>query len=184
MSLITYEGLLVLLDAGVIRGARKAHVNAASIDLCLGATLLVEAPPGGCQAVVDLADKQVPAMREIDLVKAGYYDLAPGEFCLASSMESFYMPNDVAAVYKLKSSLARAGLNHALAGWADPGWNGSVLTLELSNGLRYHSLRLRPGMRIGQMVFWRGEEVPEHASYAVRGQYNGDVTVQASKGLV
>lgn len=183
MSLITYEGLLVLLDAGVIRGSRKAHVNAASVDLCLGATLLVEAPPGGCQAVVDLSDKQVPAMREIDLVKAGYYDLAPGEFCLASTLETFYMPNHIAAEYRLKSSLARPGLNHALAGWIDPGWTGSVLTLELSNSLRYHALRLRPGQKIGQVVFWRGEEVPAHASYAVRGQYNGDTTVQQSRGL-
>lgn len=181
--LITHNGLLALLDAGIVRGARKAHVNAASLDITLGSLLLVEAPPGGCQAVVDLSDKQIPAMRQIDLIKAGYYDLVPGEFCLGSSVESFYMPNDVAAEYKLQSSLARAGLNHALAGWADPGWHGSVLTLELSNLLRYHSLRLRPGMKIGQVVFWRGEEVPEHASYSNRGKYNGDRTVQASKGL-
>ena len=102
--LITHNGLLALLDAGVIRGSRKGHVNAASVDLTMGSLILVERPPGGSQSVVDLADKQVPAMREIDLVKAGYYDLAPGEFCLASSMESFYMPNDVAGEYKLKAA--------------------------------------------------------------------------------
>lgn len=183
MSLITFRGLEALLDTGVVRGAKRAHINAASLDLTLGSALLVESAPSGSYSVVDLSEKEVPAMRTVDLVKTGYFDLAPGQFCLASTLESFFMPNDIAGEYKLKSSLARAGLNHALAGWADPGWHGSVLTLELSNSLRYHSLRLRPGMKIGQVVFWRGDEVPEHASYAVRGNYNGDVTVQPSKGL-
>ena len=182
MSLVTFHGIEAILDAGIVRGAKRAHINAASLDLTLGSALLVEGPPRGSQTAVDLLDKQVPAMRTVDMIKTGYFDLPPGGFGLASTLESFYMPNDIAGEYKLKSSLARAGLNHALAGWADPGWHGSVLTLELSNSLRYHSLRLRPGMKIGQVVFWRGEPVPTHASYAQRGRYNGDLSVQPSRG--
>ena len=181
--MLTYTELLGLLESGVIRGANPAHVNAASIDITLGTTLLVEASPGGGASVVDLMGKAVPAMREIDLLTAGYYDLRPGEFCLAETVERFYLPNNLAANYYLKSSLARAGLDAALAMWADPGWNASVLTLELVNNLRHHQLRLRPGMKIGQMVFHRGVEVPDHASYAARGQYNNDTRVQASKGV-
>lgn len=181
--ILTHTDLLALLEAGVVRGAQKAHINAASLDLTLGSLILVEAPPGGSYNVVDLMDRAVPAIRTVDLIKTGYFDLAPGQFCLASTVETFWLPNDIAAEFKLKSSLARAGLNHALAGFADPGWTGSVLTLELTNSLRWHSLRLRPGMKAGQMVFFRGRPVPDHASYANTGQYNGDTQAQPSKGL-
>ena len=181
--LLTYTELTHLLDTGVVRGAQKGHVNGASIDLCLGSKVLVEAPPGGSSSVVDLMDKATPPMREVDLLKTGYYDLAPLQFCLASSLETFFLTNDLAAEFKLKSSLARAGLDHALAGHCDPGWHGSVLTLELVNNLRWHSLRLRPGMKIGQVIFFRGHPTPDHASYAAIGAYNGDTSVQASKGV-
>ena len=181
--LLTYTELTHLLDTGVVRGAHKAHVGAASLDVVLGSKIMVEAPCGGASSVVDLFDKQTPALREIDMLKTGYFDLAPGQFCLAETVERFFLPDDVAAEVKMRSSLARSGLDHALAGWADPGWNNSVLTLELTNSLRYHALRLRPGLKIAQMIFWRGERVPEHASYAVRGRYNHDTGVQASKGV-
>ena len=58
-----------------------------------------------------------------------------------------------------------------------------MLTLELHNVLSYHTLRLRPGMKIGQMVFFKGSAVPEYASYAVRGAYNGDKIATPSKGV-
>lgn len=63
----------------------------------------------------------------------------------------------------------------------DAGWNGSKLTLELCNLSRFHSIRIRPGDAIGQMVFFRHTEVPEDRSYAARGRYNGDTTVSAIK---
>lgn len=93
----------------------------------------------------------------------------------------FNLPNHISAEYKLKSSLARSGIDHANAGWADAGWNGSVLTLEFKNVTRYHTIRLHAGDRIGQMVFFRHVEVPEWASYSKRGRYNGDTTVKGVK---
>lgn len=47
----------------------------------------------------------------------------------------------------------------------------------------YHMLRIRPGMPIGQMVFFKHLPVPDHASYAARGQYNNQNEVTASKGI-
>lgn len=181
--ILTHLELNHLLDSGIIRGAHKAHVNGASIDLTLGSKILVESTPNGAGNIVDLMDKAVPAMREVDLLPQGYYDLAPLQFCLASTVEMFYLPDDIAAEFRLKSSLARAGLDAALAMWCDPGWHGSVLTLELVNNLRWHSLRLRPGMKIGQCIFFRGKPVPPSASYAKTGQYNNDASAQPSKGL-
>jgi dCTP deaminase len=109
--------------------------------------------------------------------------MRPSQFLLAHSQEVFNLPCDIACEYKLKSSLARAGLQHALAGWCDPGWHGSQLTLELFNHCRYHDLVLRPNMKIGQMVFFRCAPVPDHASYAAKGQYNGDTGAVGSQGV-
>lgn len=183
MSLLTYNELVALVDNGVIRGVPRENINGASIDITLGKWVMVEAPAGNNNNVVDLMAREVPAMRGIDLMATGYYDLAPYQFCLASTAETFFLPNDIAAEYRLKSSLARAGLDAALAMWCDPGWHGSVLTLEFKNNLRGHNLRLRPSMKAGQMIFWRGQPVPDHASYAVTGQYNGDTSAQPAKGL-
>ena len=181
--MLTYNELCGIVDSGYIRGVHQANINGASIDVTLGSRLWVEDTPGGQSTVIDLMGKQSPPLQPVDLLKQGYYDLAPGQFCLASTVETFYLPDDLASEYRLKSSLARAGIDAALAMWCDPGWHGSVLTLELTNSLRWHSLRLRPGMAIGQMIFHRGYPVPQSVSYATRGQYNGDASAQPSKGL-
>ena len=181
--LLTHTDLRDLVAAGVILGVPRSHINGASIDVTLGSRLWIEAPPRGLETVVDLMAKGGPHLEPVDLLACHYYDLAPGQFCLAATAETFYLPDNIAAEFKLKSSLARAGLNHALAGFADPGWTGSVLTLELTNTLRWHSLRLRPGMKAGQCIFFKGNPVPQHASYATRGQYNHDRAAQPSKGV-
>ncbi len=176
--LLTYTELVRLCEDGVVEGVDPANINGASIDLTLGDEFWFEKDrPEG--AVVDLSAKAVPAM---GMTIGTPYALQPGEFCLASTREVFNLPEDIAAMYFLKSSLARSGLDHLKAGFADPGWNGSVLTLEFHNALRHHALRLTPGMKCGQMVLFRGEEVPHMASYAIRGQYNGDRSTQPSKG--
>lgn len=181
MSLLTYVELVELVRRGVIEGAHPDHINGASIDITLGDTVYVEGPPHGGYTVVDLAAKETPNM--VATPFKDYFDLAPGQFCLASSREMFNLPNDIAAEFKLKSSGARAGLDAALALFCDPGWHGSVLTLELYNNLCYHHLRLRPGMKIGQMIFMRGTPVPAFADYAARGNYNGDKSATPSKGI-
>ena len=181
--LLTYNDLLVLVEEGVIENVDPANINGASIDLTLGATLQVEEVPFENWPVIDLQAKDSIHTARVLLDPTEYYDLQQGEFVLAQTQEIFHLPTTIAAEFKLKSSAARAGLDHHLAGWADPGWHGSVLTLELKNNTQHHVLRLRPGMKIGQMVFWKGEAVPDDASYAVRGQYNHDKEATANKGI-
>ena len=183
MSLLTHDELVELVQQDIITNVRLDQINAASIDVTLGGRLWIEDHPNGQYTVVDLAQKETPHMMMVSMLSTGYYDLQPGGFCLAGTREKFNLPNDLAAEFRLKSSLARAGLDAALAMWCDPGWHGSVLTLELTNALKMHSLRFRPGLKIGQMVFHRGKPVPEHASYAVKGQYNGDQAATPSKGV-
>lgn len=181
MSILTYNELVKLVDDGVLTGVHPSHINAASIDVCLGNTLYVEALPHGGADRVDLIAKETPKLELVQM--HGFYDLSPGEFCLASTVEIFNLPNDLAAEFRLKSSCARAGLDAALAMFADPGWTGSTLTLELVNNLKHHHLRLRPGLKVGQILFFRGEPVPDHASYAVRGNYNYTLGTTPSKGV-
>lgn len=185
-SLISYNELLKLVASGVVEGTKPEDVNAASIDIHLGRFLLIEQITDGCKYpghpdVVSLRKRDSLKLGRHDLVEQGPYIIKPGEFLLASSEEVFNLPNNIAAEYKLKSSLARAGLDHLNAGWCDPGWHGSVLTLELRNLTTYHYLELRHGLPIGQMIFFRCEEVPEKGSYATKGSYNGDRTVQGVK---
>jgi dCTP deaminase len=173
--------LVRLVDKGVIN-ALKENINGASIDVRLDSDFLVELEPIGNEPTfVDLETKQ--SMRTVALNVKSDYILHPGQFVLARTMETFNLPNDIAAEFKLKSSIARSGLNHLLAGFADPGWNNSRLTLELKNSCQYHSLVLKPGKKIGQMLFYRVNSVPHENSYTVQGRYNNTLKTTASLGV-
>lgn len=190
MGLLAYNDLLVLVEKGIIQGADIEQVNSSSIDITLGDSLMVER---GCQRespehgelhptrIVDISKRESLGMDKLYMNARDGYLLAPGAFVLAQSRETFHLPRTVSAEYKLKSSMARSGLEHLNAGWCDPGWSGSVLTLELKNMTRHHWLRIRPGMRIGQMVFFRHAEVPLERSYTARGRYNNDTEVTGVK---
>jgi dCTP deaminase len=176
--LLSYLELIELIEQGVI-DADPANVNPCSIDVRLGDTLIVENAALATR-VVDLSKREVFNSYIVKLDEAGYR-LRPGQFVLAHTMETFNLPNDICAEFKLKSSGARTGLENALATWCDPGWHGSKLTLELTNLLNCHDILIRPGDRIGQMIFYRVKPVPEDRTYAKVGRYNNDTSVQAVK---
>lgn len=146
-------------------------LNPASLDVTLGDTLLVEVEHTTELQPLDIAHTS----------QASPYLLAPGEFVLAQTRELFNIPNDVAARFALKSSRAREGIEHLLAGFADPGFYGAVMTLELQNARRIHSVPIWAGMKIGQMTFER-LAAPAEVTYAVKGHYNNDTTTTASRG--
>lgn len=126
-------------------------------------------------------------------------ELEPGGFTLASTIERFRMPNDVAAMVCDKSTWARRGLAVQNT-FIEPGWEG-YLTLELSNNrhvshertmhvlnaikgqyltskafakLRDDAnkkcLRIAAGSPIAQIVFFRLEEATERP-YAGKYQH-------------
>lgn len=149
----------------------EANLNPASIDVTIGDLIMVE--------VEHTADLQ-----PLDISRATQdnpYWVAPGEFFLAATQETFNLPNHLGAQFVLKSSRGREGWDHAEAGWCDPGWHGSKLTMEIQNSRRYHSLPIWPGLRMGQMKFILVSGTVEK-SYAVTGRYNNDSTVAASRG--
>lgn len=175
----SYFELLELVQSGVITGLDSIdQVKGSSIDVRLGKTIQKEYDG---HHIVSLAERNMVSAWTIDITEDGYYDLKPGEFILAHTMEKFNMPDNLSATFHLKSTCARMGIGHLLAVHIDPGFNNSVLTLEMHNVTRYHSIRLRAGDHIGQILFWSHKEVPPHASYRNNGRYNNDLTVSGVK---
>jgi len=146
-------------------------LNPSSLDVTLGSTILVEVVHTREMQPVDISGTS----------KLHPYHISPQEFFLGQTEQLFNIPEFIAARFALKSSRAREGIEHLLAGFADPGFNKSVMTLELQNAKRFHSVPVWAGMRIGQMTFEYLSSPPE-ISYAIKGHYNGDTTVTPSKG--
>lgn len=162
-------------NKGMVTPFDQSLVNPASLDVRLGSRIRIESAT-------------TTELILLDLEKEGWtertpYLLRPGQFILAETIETFNIPNDVAAQFVLKSSRAREGIEHLLAGFADPGFHGSVLTLELHNSRQLHPVPIWPGMKIGQLVFYQMSQEPQ-VSYAIKGHYNNDKLVTGSKGHI
>lgn len=84
--------------------------------------------------------------------------LAPGAFQLASTLESFRIPNDLLMLVHDKSTFARRGLS-LFNTVGESGWEG-VLTLELLN-TSDQPLTIRSGSPIAQCIFMKLAEATE-----------------------
>lgn len=167
-----------LIAAGHMQGCDPGCVNAASLDLRLGGNIMVENGREFTECIgitkpysVDYRKRDKLKMTEFELDEGGVY-IHPGMFFLAHTIEVCNFPDDMAALFRIKSSMGRIGLEHMDAGWVDPGFHGA-LTLEFKNMTENHSILLRPGDKIGQLVFMRGNPVNAEQSYRARGNYNG-----------
>lgn len=138
-------------------------VNPASLDVTVGNGAMVLWYDTYEQINLDLGD----------------YWVMPGQQVLVGTAETFYLPRFLTAQFKLKSSRAREWWQHGFAGFCDPGWNSSVLTMELYNHSKAKQ-KLFKGQKIGQMIFSLTFGLPRNC-YGKTGRYNGDKTVEASK---
>lgn len=165
-------------DCGMIEPYDAELQNPASYDVTIGDTVLLEFDPKNLDTIYP-GCRIVDQFIEWDL-KSNPLQIEPGEFILAHTAEFIRVPNNLEAVFCLKSSRGREGWEHALAGYIDPGFCGRV-TLELKNNNRYHPLELRAGMRMGQLRFMRLDQTPLR-TYSVTGRYHQAQTVETSKG--
>lgn len=120
-------------------------------------------------------------MKEVVVKDKEPFILQPGDFVLATTMESFRLSNDLLARLEGRSSLGRLGIVvHSTASIFDPGWNG-VVVMELGN-LGRMPVALYPGMRICALTF---EELstPSDVPYNKKksAKYVGQKTPEASK---
>ncbi|HET8567706.1 MAG TPA: dCTP deaminase [Candidatus Limnocylindria bacterium] len=122
---------------------------------------------------IDLA-KPLDDITELVEATSGPFILHPSEFVLGSTRERVRLPEDIVSRVEGKSSLGRLGLLiHSTAGFIDPGWDGHI-TLELSN-VNTIPITLYPGMRIGQLSFFRLESPAErpYGTAALGSSYQG-----------
>ncbi|AJE34225.1 deoxycytidine triphosphate deaminase [Corynebacterium humireducens NBRC 106098 = DSM 45392] len=110
----------------------------------------------------------------VEVEEGEAFVLHPGEFVLASTLEKFTLPPNLAGRLEGKSSLGRLGLlAHSTAGFIDPGFSGYI-TLELSNVANL-PMTLWPGMKVGQLALFRMSspaEVP-YGTGSLGSKYQG-----------
>ncbi|MGO4103928.1 dCTP deaminase [Leifsonia sp. YAF41] len=134
---------------------------------------------------IDPAADQPDLTRLIEAEPNEPFILHPGEFVLGSTYEQVTLPDDIAARLEGKSSLGRLGLlTHSTAGFIDPGFSGHV-TLELSN-VATLPIKLWPGMKIGQMCFFRLSSQAEkpYGSQEYSSRYQGQRGPTASRSFL
>jgi dCTP deaminase len=133
---------------------------------------------------IDPAVDQPDLTRLVEVDATEPFVLHPGEFVLGATYEVITLPDDIAARLEGKSSLGRLGLlTHSTAGFIDPGFSGHV-TLELSN-VATLPITLWPGMKIGQLCFFRLSSPAEHpyGSDKYGSRYQGQRGPTASRSF-
>lgn len=169
----------------------NSRINPASIDLTLGRHFW-----NISEQIMDFKIGNFKGTAEPGLAFiADSVSLVPGVALLATTAEQISIPDSaislddgfmhymlpaLVADVKLKSSAARAGLDHALAGWVDPGFKGT-LTLEFH---AHRSIELIAGKPYVQLCVDSMLAAPRRG-YQQTGRYVGQDAQGAvlSKGV-
>ncbi|AKM78909.1 MAG: Deoxycytidine triphosphate deaminase [Candidatus Beckwithbacteria bacterium GW2011_GWB1_47_15] len=128
------------------------QLGSCSIDLRLGNKFAVF--NHSKKAFIDPNDPKMARelMEEVVVKKDEQFILQPGDFVLATTVESFKLPDDLLARLEGRSSLGRLGVVvHSTASVFEPGWEG-VVVMELGN-LGRMPVALYPGMRVCALTF-------------------------------
>lgn len=131
---------------------QKTQLGSCSVDLRLGRQFRVF--NHSKVAYIDTNNPKLGAdmMREIALKAHEPFILQPGDFVLATTVESIRIADDLIGRLEGRSSLGRLGIVvHSTASIFEPGWDG-VVVMELGN-LGRMPVALYPDMRICSMTF-------------------------------
>jgi dCTP deaminase len=184
---------MVLSDRDIIKALEEGRIRidpapdlekqlgSVSVDFRLGQTFMVfehsrfsYIDPRHPQSIGD-------AMRTIEVEDDESFIMQPGDFALASTMESLELADDLLGRLEGRSSIARLGITvHSTAAVFEPGWIGTA-TMELSN-LGRMPVALYPGMRICAFSF-ETVSSPVMTPYRKKtgNKYAGQVTPRASQ---
>ena len=182
--ILSDRDILRALDEGRIKvdpaPDPATQLGSVSIDFRLGRTFMVFEhsrysfiDPRQPQSIGD-------AMRTIEVEAEDPFIMQPGDFALASTVETLELPDDLLGRLEGRSSIARLGITvHSTAAVFEPGWVGTA-TMELSN-LGRMAVALYPGMRICSFSF-ETVSSPVMTPYRAKqnAKYAGQVTPRAS----
>lgn len=150
------------------------QLQPASYDVTLGRDIVRFEP--GINGFIDASTKMLVGCGYHDyrIPEDGDYTLDPGEFILGTTVETVHIPPDLASRFEGKSSLGRLGLaTHVTAGFIDPGFQGQI-TLEIKN-MNNVPIVISPGMRIGQLCFFRVDPVERPYGDEIGSHYQNQV---------
>jgi|SRR5580693_4606117 dCTP deaminase len=158
--------------------------SSTAVDLTLDANIITFKPPmKGIEQVIDPRQANLaeilPQLTRRQKIPAAGFLLAPRTLMLAWTREfvGLNINTRLAARVEGKSSLARLGLGvHVTAPTIHAGFTGQIQLEMLNHGTI--PIRLRPGMRICQLIFETTLGTPERG---YKGQFAGQ-TAQAKKG--
>ena len=157
-----------------------SQLGSVSVDFRLGRTFMVF--EHSRHSFIDPRQPQSigEAMRTIVVEADEPFIMQPGDFALASTIESLTLPDDLLGRLEGRSSIARLGITvHSTAAVFEPGWVGTA-TMELSN-LGRMAVALYPGMRICSFSF-ETVSSPVDTPYRAKrnNKYAGQVTPRPS----
>ena len=157
-----------------------SQLGSVSVDFRLGRTFMVF--EHSRHSFIDPRQPQSigEAMRTIVVEEDEPFIMQPGDFALASTIESLELPDDLVGRLEGRSSIARLGITvHSTAAVFEPGWVGTA-TMELSN-LGRMAVALYPGMRICAFSF-ETVSSPVMTPYRLKrnAKYLGQQTPRAS----
>ena len=137
------------------------QVSPSAVDLRLSDQFTVlESPPAGAVILIDpsrLGDVEAVARRfgeTTTIEQDATFELRPGQFVLAYTLERIELPNYLAARIEGRSTLARLGISiHQTAPTVHATFQGQ-LRLEISNDGPF-TVALRPNQRVCQLIIER-----------------------------
>ena len=158
----------------------ERQLGSVSVDFRLGSTFMVF--EHSRHSFIDPRQPQSigDAMRTIEVEGEDPFIMQPGDFALASTIESLELPDDLLGRLEGRSSIARLGITvHSTAAVFEPGWVGTA-TMELSN-LGRMAVALYPGMRVCSFSF-ETVSSPVEVPYRLKrhNKYAGQATPRAS----
>jgi len=176
MSVLSDGRLIEMVSAGKLRLMPfiLENIQPASIDLRLDA--LIKVFKSGYVLTPEEDNKAFFDERKIDKE----YLLQPGELILGQTLEEIGIPRECNAHIHNRSSLARLGLNVAMASYINPGYAGRLPIVIKNNGPL--PVKLVPGLRICQVELSDVEPTPLR-DYSQRKdtKYFGEVNSLVSK---
>lgn len=130
----------------------KTQLGSCSIDLRLGNLFRVFEYSKNPYIDPSKKDYSNEITKEVRVKTGEHFIMQPGDFVLASTLETIAISPDLLGRLEGRSSLGRLGIVvHSTASIFEPGWDGRAV-LELGN-LGRMAISLTPGMRICAMTF-------------------------------
>jgi len=171
--MLTKDKILELLQSGKLKidPLYPDTVRENGLDLRIGGEYAIYAYEGAVVKPCELDDAR-PLFR---VVKADEVVIPPRNFVLLTTEEYVKMPEDVAGLANLRSTLARYGLSIPPT-VVDVGFEGNI-TIEVVNNSP-NTIVLKRGMRFLHLVLIKAE-----GRAAYRGTYQGQRGVTPPKGL-